>query len=474
MTEPTANNNPPLRWLEVVPPRVLLTLLVTALISVVVLGISELAFTEIESTRHAARQIGDARTQLTTLREAMMQAESSERGFLITADTRYLKPFEGAIERTRATVAELQGLAAVLPPLRASLQKLTPLVDQKIDELRMTVHYTEQGNRLEAVQIIVSNRGVTAMEGIIRESDALLQELNRLGNVSIEDINRIFLLQRIGVGLIVFLNLLFLSILGVRTVRHFYDRERHRADLARQAQELEREVSDRTEELSSLSTYLQTSTEREKSRLARDLHDELGGILTAAKIDASWLEGFAAGADPEVQQRMRRLSASLDEAVELKRRVIENLRPSLLDHLGLAAAVEWHVQETCSNAGLQSHVQVPETMEPVPPEVAIAVYRIVQESLTNVLKYAQARNVQVELRQPTGRLELRFTDDGVGIPGFEPQHMTHGIAGMRLRARSLGGSFALQTAPGHGTSIFASFPLQHEQPDEGPPVLAAA
>jgi signal transduction histidine kinase len=448
------------RWLEAVPPRVLLTLLVTAAISMIVLAISELAFTEIESSRRAAREVADARAQVMQLREALMQAESSQRGYLITADERYLRPFDAAVERARGAVGELQRLAALLQPLRAPVQALQPLVDEKVDEMRLTVHYTSQGNRIDAVQIVVGGKGITLTESIVAQSDRLLRQLDLLGDVRTEDINRIFLMQRIGVGLIVFLNLVFLAILGVRTVRHFYDREQHRAELARQALQLERTVAERTEELSSLSTYLQTSTEREKGRLARDLHDELGGILTAAKIDASWLEGFASGAEPEVQQRMQRLSASLDEAVEVKRRVIENLRPSLLDHLGLAAAVEWHVQEVCDKAGMAARVSVPEAMEPIPPEVAIAVYRIVQESLTNAVKYAQASTIEVELKAVPGLLELRFADDGIGIPDFEPAHLTHGIAGMRQRARSLGGTFSLRTAPGKGTEILASFPIR--------------
>jgi len=467
--------SPPLQqWLAAVPPRVLLTLLVTAAISMVVLAISELAFTEIDAGRRAARQVLDARVQVTQLRESLTQAESSQRGYLITAEERYLKPFDGAVERVRTTLAELQRLGALLPEMRAALQALAPMVDEKVDEMRLTVHYTAQGNRIDAVQIVATAKGLALMEAVVQRTDELLQALDTLDATRTEEINRIFLMQRIGVGLIVFLNLVFLAILGVRTVRHFYEREQHREELTRQAQALERVVAERTEELSSLSTYLQTSTEREKTRLARDLHDELGGILTAAKIDASWLEGFASGADPEVQQRMRRLSASLDEAVELKRRVIENLRPSLLDHLGLAAAVEWHVQEVCDKAGLACRVKVPPAMDPIPPEVAIACYRIVQESLTNAVKYAQARHIDVELRQPPGRLELSVADDGVGIANFEPAHFTHGIAGMRQRARSLGGEFSLQTAAGQGTRVVVSFPLKEEVTgdDEAVPVEA--
>jgi len=467
-TAPPADDSPFTlqRWLEAVPPRVLLTLLVTAAISMVVLAISELAFTEIESSRSAARQVGDARAQVSLLRESLLQAESAQRGYLITADERYLRPFDGGVERARGALNELQRLAALLPQLRAPLQGLQPAVDEKIDEMRLTVHYTAQGNRIDAVQIVVSGKGIGLAETISDRSLQLLRELDALNTLRTEDINRIFLMQRVGVGLIVFLNLVFLAILGVRTVRHFYEREQHRAELTRQAQALEQQVAERTEELSSLSTYLQTSTERDKSRLARDLHDELGGILTAAKIDASWLEGFAAGADPEVQQRMRRLSASLDEAVEVKRRVIENLRPSLLDHLGLSAAVEWYVQETCQKAQIHCEVTVPEDLGSLPPEVAIAVYRIVQESLTNAVKYAQASTIFVDLKRGPGLLELRVADDGIGIANFEPQHLTHGIAGMRQRARSLGGSFSLRTTPGEGTVVVATFPLKQASEEE--------
>jgi signal transduction histidine kinase len=169
---------------------------------------------------------------------------------------------------------------------------------------------------------------------------------------------------------------------------------------------------------------------------------------------------------------MRRLSGSLDEAVEVKRRVIENLRPSLLDHLGLAAAVEWYVQETCQKAEVHCEVSVPEEMGPIAPEVAIAVYRIVQESLTNAVKYAQAATIFVDLKQQPGLLELRVADDGIGIANFEPQHMTHGIAGMRQRARSLGGSFSLRTAPGEGTTVVATFPLKLAQDEQEVPLAA--
>jgi signal transduction histidine kinase len=233
--------------------------------------------------------------------------------------------------------------------------------------------------------------------------------------------------------------------------------------VGREGRELVGAVADRTAELESLSSYLQTSTEREKARLARDLHDELGGILTSAKIDIAWLEGHSKAADPEVVPRLQRLASVLDEAVDLKRRVVENLRPSLLDHLGLGAALNWHVQETCKKAGLECRIRSLPDTEAVPPEMAIAIYRMVQEGLTNTIKYAKASAIEVSLDRVGGGLRLVVADDGIGISGFRPENLSHGLAGMRQRARALRGSFEVRTAPGEGTRIQAFFPLAEQQ-----------
>jgi len=149
----------------------------------------------------------------------------------------------------------------------------------------------------------------------------------------------------------------------------------------------------------------------------------------------------------------------LDEGVDMKRRVVESLRPSLLDHLGLGAALSWYVGETCGKAQLKYMLDVPDDAERLPSEMAIAIYRLVQEGLTNCIKYARAQQVTVSVERLDNGWRLRLSDDGVGIPGFRASHLSHGIAGMRQRARALGGQFALRTAPGQGTTIEAFFPL---------------
>jgi len=152
-----------------------------------------------------------------------------------------------------------------------------------------------------------------------------------------------------------------------------------------------RSTEDRTQELSALSNHLQAISEREKSDLARKLHDELGGLLTAAKMDLSWLQSRLEGA--AIQERLAQLGSVLDEAMDLKRRVVEELRPSLLDHFGLPTALRAYVESTCAKAGLAADIRIEHTCESLSKDAAIALFRIVQEGLSNIVRHAQARRV---------------------------------------------------------------------------------
>ena len=207
-----------------------------------------------------------------------------------------------------------------------------------------------------------------------------------------------------------------------------------------------------------LSAFLQTREEREKASLARELHDELGGILTPAKMDLAWLQARL-GEQPEYTERMRRLGALIDQGIDLKRRVIERLRPSLLDHLGLAAAIQWYAEETCRAANLDCDIRVSPTFERLTPDLEIALYRLMQDSLANVIKHAQAKRVSVSLDRSDEGLALEIGDDGVGIGDLAAaRKLSYGMASMRQRVRAVGGTFDVTSAPGQGTRVRAFVP----------------
>jgi signal transduction histidine kinase len=218
------------------------------------------------------------------------------------------------------------------------------------------------------------------------------------------------------------------------------------------------EMARRTQELSSLSAFLQTHYEREKASLARELHDELGGILTPAKMDLSWLQ-TRLGQDPQYGERMARLSALIDQGIDLKRRIIENLRPSLLDHLGFAAAVQWFVDETCGAAKIRSRITISK-LERLSPDLEIALYRVVQESVTNIVRHAKAKNVELIIERTHAGLRVAVCDDGVGIEDLErARKQSHGVAGMTLRMRAINGTLDIVSRKDEGTRVEAFLPL---------------
>jgi len=218
---------------------------------------------------------------------------------------------------------------------------------------------------------------------------------------------------------------------------------------------------DRARELSSLSHHLQAISEREKWELARKLHDELGGLLTAAKMDLSWLQSRLEGAN--IQERLSQLGGVLDEAMDLKRRVVEDLRPSLLDHFGLPTAVRAYVESTCAKEGLTVQVNFQHSCESMSKDTAIALFRVVQEGLHNIIRHAHARTVKLEMHGDERNCVLRLSDDGQGFDAANPQfRWSHGLMGMRQRAEGLGGRLDIQSRVGAGTTLTIEVPVSRQ------------
>jgi signal transduction histidine kinase len=217
----------------------------------------------------------------------------------------------------------------------------------------------------------------------------------------------------------------------------------------------EQELRDAYELLARLHRRVETAKEAERRHLARELHDELGQSLTALKLR---LQMARAGTTPDEQ-----LAAALgvvDDLIDRTRRLSIDLRPPLLDEAGLAAAVRAYVESNAALAGVDVMLDVEGLERELPPEIETAAFRVVQESLTNVVRHAHARRVDVLLRVADGRLVIRVHDDG---RGFDPSVLADGhhfgVLGMTERVRGLGGTFAVTSRPGAGTTVDASLPL---------------
>ncbi len=257
--------------------------------------------------------------------------------------------------------------------------------------------------------------------------------------------------------------------------------ERKRAEdaLHQSRNELEARVAERTQaletalqQLRELAAWSDAVREEERTRIAREVHDELGSLLVALKMDVSWLdkrlseqEQRAAHEAQQMRDKMRgkcqNMGRLIESAVVNVGRIITDLRPSILDHQGLWGALEWQAQEFVQSTeqALKWRMDVNDRRT-LPEPMAMAVFRIFQEMLSNVGRHAQARTVDVDIVERAGWLHLSVEDDGRGAPpeAFEsPQ--AYGIMGMRERARHFGGAIEVDSQPGRGTCMRLSMPL---------------
>jgi signal transduction histidine kinase len=190
------------------------------------------------------------------------------------------------------------------------------------------------------------------------------------------------------------------------------------------------------------------------------LHDTLGSNLTAINMDLNWIQRRLPEGTREVKERLQRVLQMLTETVELKHEVIEGLRPSHLDNLGLAFAMKSHCREFTRRTGLPCDVEVQEDFDDLDPAWSIAFYRIAQESLTNITKHAQANRVRIALTREQDGIRLRIVDDGIGLAEESlSKPKSHGVVGMRERMRLMGGTFQIRRPEeGTGTVVEAFIP----------------
>jgi signal transduction histidine kinase len=225
--------------------------------------------------------------------------------------------------------------------------------------------------------------------------------------------------------------------------------------------QVESELRESRARLQSLASRLESAREEERTRLAREVHDELGQVLTGLRISASRLLEGAAASDTGLAEDAKVMSEMLDGAIESVKRIATELRPGILDDLGLAAALEWLGEEAERRLGISCRVRVEPAEIHVDPELTTAVFRLCQECLTNVARHAEATEVQVTLRQTDRELSLEVVDDGKGISEAQlasPQSL--GLIGMRERVTSRGGCLNIAGPSGQGTRVAATIPLR--------------
>lgn len=447
----------PLQVLAALRRRLAVLLPLAVLAAALVIGLNEAAYREsVRSLDHLGDR-GHARLQIQALLRRLIELETGQRGYLLTGRAEYLQPVDGARADVDGAVAWLERYYSSDAEAAPVVREITTRAGQKVSEVQTTIELHAQGRAEAARELVMTNIGLDQMRAL-RE---LADRLHGLETRRVEhDRSRIYetlRINRVGVHTLAALSLVALA-LFLRQSARLQDAQRGHAEaLLNERDQLEAEVTRRTAELAELAAHLQTAREDEKSRLARELHDELGALLTAAKLDAARLRRLLGPLSPEAEARLKHLNDTINDGIGLKRRIIEDLRPSSLANLGLVAALEIQAREFAQRAELQLETR----LEPVDlaDSCQMTAYRLVQESLTNIAKYAQARRVTVAMREEQGRAHLTVEDDGRGFDLRRTPRSAHGLMGMRYRVQAEGGEMRVRSAPGQGTRIDAWLPL---------------
>lgn len=437
-------------------PRLAVSLPLAVLAAAILIFINETSFRASTQATADIIEAQQTREAIQKLLQHMLDAETGQRGYLLTGDPRYLQPYDHATEDISENLTLLRRMFSPYPEQLAEVTVLSGHVARKLAEMDLSVRMRKEGNEDAWKFVLTTDVGQETMEAIRVQSYKLAaSNIDKMAQGQ-QQIEKTLLLSRIGVALMALAGLLAFYMYLRQTQALFASGRREQQSLQRERDLLETQVRERTASLAELATHLQNVREDERGHLARELHDELGSLLTAAKLDVARLKSRLAGALPEAAERLEHLTHTLNSGIALKRRIVEDLRPSSLSHLGLVASLEILAREFAERSGLSIATDLEHTE--LGGSAQLTVYRLVQESLTNIGKYASASQVDISLHNFDSYIAVEVKDNGKGFQLEDIGAGSHGLAGMRHRVEAAGGRLTVISAEGSGTRISGVLP----------------
>jgi signal transduction histidine kinase len=443
-----------MRWFAI--PKMAISLPLAVLAAAILIFINEAGFRLSTQASLSIEAAQETRGVVNRLLQHMLDAETGQRGYLLTGDPKYLEPYDTATADINQTLDTLRRLYTPHPADLAEFGVLSRNVSRKLAEMDLSVRMRKQGNEEAWKFVLTTDVGMEQMKAVRSQIAKLIQSSNTKMRVAQDQIAKSLQLARLGIALMALAGLLAFY-MYLRQTRALLDSgKREQESLQRERDQLDKEVRDRTATLAELATHLQQVREDERGHLARELHDELGALLTAAKLDVARIKSRLGVISPEATERIQHLIETLNSGIALKRRIVEDLRPSSLSHLGLVASLEILAREFEDRAGLSISTDL--EMVELGGAAQLTVYRLVQESLTNIGKYAEAQQAEISLHNFDSYIAVEVKDDGKGFEVQKISATSHGLAGMRHRVEAAGGKLTVTSRPGEGTRIFAVLP----------------
>jgi signal transduction histidine kinase len=435
------------------------------MITAAILVTSELGQDRTKDALEKITQVENASQGVLRVMGWVTRTETAHRGYLLTQQASYLEAYREGLSETKDMLVKLSQLyhknndAAGMKHVGI----VSMVVGERFAIMDVSLQLVKMQGMEQAMALFNTDAGRKKMTEVRDEVGALLEH-NRVRAASLrEDAAAVFRFSRISVAAVTAVNIALLVFVFRRLGEAWRAKEKEAEQLKSQQDWLDGQVRERTAQLEQLSVHHQDMLEAEKMRLARELHDELGALLTAAKMDVAWVRSHLDRDAAAMQEKLERTLNNLDQGIAVKRQIIEDLRPTTLASFGLVVAARELCEENAQRNELVLDIELPEAEPEIGQDTATALYRILQESLNNVAKYAKAKRVQVRLVCSDEDLTLEIMDDGVGFRLRDIRPKAMGLLGMRQRVEARGGRFTVASRPGQGTAVRVRLPLKAQE-----------
>jgi signal transduction histidine kinase len=400
----------------------------------------------------------DAREATQLLMRRLLDAETATRGYLLTSRSEYLMPAAEVKRDLDRAMDRLHQHYRTDAELSQLVEDMAARTNEKLSELNETVSLHDQGKEQAWIELILTDIGREKMGAVRTAAEKLLAaESQRFGAERVA-IYRTLDAGRLGVHAVTLLALMGLIFYLRKSAALQAAQRAHAHDMQLERDRLDSQVRLRTSELSELNRHLQSVREQERGRVARTLHDELGALLTTAKLDLARLRRLLGAPSVAVAERLAHLGITIDQGIGLKRRIMEDLMPSMLHNLGLREALESLAGEFSKRTGVAIDLNLATIV--AGEGSRIAAYRLVEGALSNIERHAHAATVHIQLRTLGPEIVVSVRDDGRGFDAVSAWTQGNALKNLRHRIEMLGGSMSVLSTPGRGTEVEAAIPTQ--------------
>ena len=411
------------------------------------------------------RQVRENIAVLHQLKANLFEAESAQRGYIITKRKEYVAPFNNALNQARINIKLSEALIINTSTKQNQMNDLGWLkdisanVEARSAEMMLTIKLVEQNKIAEANQVVNLDIGRQQMQKFIVHTDNLIKQQTADVNNMIKKRQNTVILARVSViGGALILILLVVMVIK-QLLNELLTKGRLQQQVIDENADYKLKLSQQTLLLRSMALDYQTDVERERQKLSRELHDELGSIFTAVKMDLAWCMKKLAGVVPEISEKLNKTILYVNQGIAYQRHIVQELHPSMISTFGFWPALNALIKDAAERNKWQLTLNLPNEVTPLNETISLVTYRIVQESLNNASKYAKASAVGVDIMLDEQYIKLEINDNGIGVEMLSVSELTHGLSGMRHRVLAIGGHFEMISNLNQGVLIRALIPL---------------